>query len=53
MCAFLIVLLLLYIGTKFDPARMGVEVVGRESGWSLAFAFHRVSVGGDGSGGGG
>ena len=30
---------------------MGVEMVGRESGWSLA--FHRISLGGDGVGGGG
>ena len=30
---------------------MGVEMVGRESGWSLLFAFHRVTVGGVGGGG--
>ena len=32
---------------------MGLEVVGRELGQSLVFAFHRVSVGGVGGGGGG
>ena len=32
---------------------MGLEVVGRELGQSLVFAFHRVSVGGAGGGGGG
>ena len=30
---------------------MGLEVVDRESGWSLA--FHRIWLGGDGVGGGG
>ena len=30
---------------------MGVEMVGRESGWSLLFAFNRVSVGRVGGGG--
>ena len=30
-----------------------MEMVGRESGWSLAFEFHRVLVGGDECRGGG